>query len=86
MISGFGAENHPNGGRPAPGAGPRLRAYQGGNAMRKIVLRFGLLSGVILLADSAVLLPLCMKGIVNFEHNEVIGAVGGLKKDIVEKP
>lgn len=41
--------------------------------LRNIVLRFGLLSGVILLADSAVLLPLCMKGIVNFEHNEVIG-------------
>lgn len=41
--------------------------------MRNIVLRFGLTSGVILAAASAVLLPLCMKGIVNFEHNEILG-------------
>jgi Protein of unknown function (DUF4199) len=41
--------------------------------LRNIVLRFGLASGVILVAVSAVMMPLCMKGIINFEHQEVLG-------------
>ena len=41
--------------------------------MRKIVLRFGLASGVILILVSAVMMPLCMKGVINFEHQEVLG-------------
>jgi len=41
--------------------------------MRNIVLRFGLASGVILILVSAVLMPLCMKGVINFEHNEILG-------------
>lgn len=41
--------------------------------MQKIVLRFGLLSGVILVALSAVMLPLCLKGVINFDHSEVLG-------------
>jgi hypothetical protein len=40
--------------------------------MKKIVLRFGLASGAILVALSAVLLP-CMQGSSNFDHGEVIG-------------
>jgi len=39
--------------------------------MRNIVLRFGLASGVILVALSAVTLPLCMKGVI--EHSLVVG-------------
>jgi len=38
--------------------------------MQKIVLRFGLASGGILVAISAVMLPLCMRG---GDYNEVIG-------------
>jgi hypothetical protein len=41
--------------------------------MRNIVLRFGLASGVILALVSGVMLPLCMKGIINFQHQEVLG-------------
>lgn len=41
--------------------------------MRNIVLRFGLASGVILILVSAVMMPLCMKGVINFEHQEVLG-------------
>jgi Protein of unknown function (DUF4199) len=41
--------------------------------MKKIVLRFGLASGVLLLALSAVLLPLCMNGTIDFDHSEVLG-------------
>ena len=39
--------------------------------MQKIVLRFGLLSGAILVVFSAVMTPLCMRG--GFEHGEVVG-------------
>src|SRR5262245_31629187 len=39
--------------------------------MKKIVLRFGLASGLILVALSAVLMPLCMNG--GFDHSEVVG-------------
>jgi len=41
--------------------------------MRKIVLRYGLASGAILVLMAAVMMPLCMKGIIDFDHNEVIG-------------
>lgn len=41
--------------------------------MRKIVLRFGLASGVVLIALSAVMLPLCMRGIIDFAYRLVLG-------------
>jgi hypothetical protein len=41
--------------------------------VRNIVLRFGLTSGVILMVLSAVMLPLCMKGIIDFDHSEILG-------------
>jgi uncharacterized protein DUF4199 len=41
--------------------------------MKKIVLRFGLASGVILVAMTAVMLPLCMRGVIDFDHSEIIG-------------
>lgn len=41
--------------------------------MQKIVLRFGLASGTILVAMTAVMLPLCMRGTIHFDHSEVIG-------------
>jgi hypothetical protein len=41
--------------------------------MQKIVLRFGLASGAILVAISAVMLPLCLNGTIDFDHSEVLG-------------
>src|SRR5829696_6456333 len=41
--------------------------------MKRIVLRFGLVSGVILMALSAVMLPLCMNGTIDFDHSELLG-------------
>lgn len=38
--------------------------------MKRIVLRFGLASGLLLLIQGAVMLPLCMKAI---DHGEVLG-------------
>lgn len=38
--------------------------------MKKIVLRYGLASGAVLAALSAVLTPLCMNGVI---HSEVVG-------------
>lgn len=40
--------------------------------MKKIVLRFGLASGAILVTLSAIMLP-CMNGSVDFDYGEVIG-------------
>ena len=40
--------------------------------MKKIVLRFGLASGAILLVLSAIMLP-CMNGTIDFEYGEVLG-------------
>jgi uncharacterized protein DUF4199 len=40
--------------------------------MKKVVLRYGLWSGAILIALSAVMLP-CMNGTVDFDHGEVLG-------------
>jgi uncharacterized protein DUF4199 len=41
--------------------------------MQKIVLRYGLASGAVLVAISGVMLPLCMKGVLNFDHSEIAG-------------
>src|SRR5215204_456982 len=42
--------------------------------MKKIVLRFGLASGAILVVMTAAMLFLCMKeGTMSFEHSELIG-------------
>lgn len=41
--------------------------------MKKIVLRFGLASGIVLAAASAVLMPLCMSGKIQFENSETLG-------------
>lgn len=41
--------------------------------MQKTILRFGLASGAILLAMSAVMMPLCMNGTIDFDHSEVLG-------------
>lgn len=41
--------------------------------MKKIVLRYGLASGLILIAMTSVMLPLSMKGTIDFEHGELIG-------------
>jgi hypothetical protein len=42
-------------------------------AMKKIVLRFGLASGLILMTMTAVMLPLTMNGTIDFEYGELIG-------------
>jgi len=41
--------------------------------MKKIVLTFGLISGGILLAMGAVILPLCMSGVIDFDNSEIVG-------------
>lgn len=41
--------------------------------MRKTVLRFGLASGAVLVAMTAVMLPLCMKGVIDFDQSEIVG-------------
>ena len=41
--------------------------------MQRIVLRFGLASGGILVAMTAVMMPLCMRGVIDFSHSEIIG-------------
>lgn len=41
--------------------------------MKKIVLTFGLISGAILAAMTAILLPLCMSGVINFDQQEIVG-------------
>lgn len=41
--------------------------------MKRIVLRFGLASGALLIALSAITLPLCLKGKLNFDHMELVG-------------
>lgn len=41
--------------------------------MQKIVLRFGLASGVLLIALAAVMMPLCMTGVINFDYSEILG-------------
>ncbi len=41
--------------------------------MKRIVLTFGLISGAILAAMTAVMLPLCMSGVIDFDKSEVVG-------------
>ncbi len=41
--------------------------------MKRIVLTFGLISGAILAAMTAVMLPLCMSGVVDFDKSEIVG-------------
>ncbi|HEX3554796.1 MAG TPA: DUF4199 domain-containing protein [Thermoanaerobaculia bacterium] len=41
--------------------------------MQRIVLRFGLASGAILVALASVMMPLCMKGIIDVDHSEILG-------------
>jgi hypothetical protein len=41
--------------------------------MRKIVLRFGLASGCILVAMASITMPLCLNGTIDFDHSEVLG-------------
>jgi hypothetical protein len=42
-------------------------------AMKRIVLRYGLASGVILLAIAGVMLPLCLNGTIGFNQGELVG-------------
>ena len=41
--------------------------------MQRIVLRFGLASGGILVAMALVMMPLCMRGTLDFDHSEILG-------------
>ena len=41
--------------------------------MRKIVLRFGLASGCILVAMASITMPLCLNGTLDFDNSEVLG-------------
>lgn len=41
--------------------------------MKRIVLKFGLISGAIISGATAIMLPLCMRGVLDFGASEVIG-------------
>lgn len=41
--------------------------------MKRIVFRFGLASGAILIAMPAVMMPLCMNGTIDFANSELLG-------------
>jgi uncharacterized protein DUF4199 len=41
--------------------------------MQKIVLRYGLASGLILIGLSAVMTPLCLRGTLDLDHSQVLG-------------
>ncbi|HEX6863176.1 MAG TPA: DUF4199 domain-containing protein [Thermoanaerobaculia bacterium] len=41
--------------------------------MKRIVLRYGLASGVLLMAMGSVMMTLCMKGIIGFDNSELLG-------------
>jgi hypothetical protein len=41
--------------------------------MKKIVLRFGLASGTVLVALAIVMMPLCLNGTLDFDHSEILG-------------
>src|SRR5688572_22148517 len=73
MISGLRPQNHPKVGRQAGRRAAKLRPNIGETLMKRIVLRFGLASGAVLLAMSAVILPLCMNGTLNFDNSELVG-------------
>jgi hypothetical protein len=72
MIPGFKPQNHPIVGRQARRRGATLRANRGEMTMKKIVLRYGIASGVILMTLGAVMTP-CLNGTIDFEHGEILG-------------
>lgn len=41
--------------------------------MKNIILKYGLGSGIILGAMTAIMLPLCMKGVIDFSNSELLG-------------
>ena len=41
--------------------------------MKKIVVTFGLISGAILAAMTAVMIPLCMSGVIDFDKSQIVG-------------
>jgi len=41
--------------------------------MKNVVLRFGLMSGLILLSLSAIMMPLCLNGTMDLDHSEILG-------------
>lgn len=41
--------------------------------MKRIVIKFGLISGAILAAITAIMMPLCMSGVIDFDRSEVLG-------------
>ena len=41
--------------------------------MQKIVLRFGLASGALLVAMAAVMMPLCLNGTIDIHNSEILG-------------
>jgi hypothetical protein len=41
--------------------------------LKKLVLTFGLISGAIISAMTAIMLPLCMNGTIDFDNSEIIG-------------
>ncbi|HET9229230.1 MAG TPA: DUF4199 domain-containing protein [Thermoanaerobaculia bacterium] len=41
--------------------------------MKRIVIRYGIASGLILMAIAAVMLPLCLNGTIGFEQGELVG-------------
>ncbi|HEY0513688.1 MAG TPA: DUF4199 domain-containing protein [Thermoanaerobaculia bacterium] len=41
--------------------------------MQKIVLRFGLASGFVLVAMALIMTPLCLRGTLDFAHSEILG-------------
>jgi hypothetical protein len=41
--------------------------------MKRTIWKFGLLTGAIIAGMTAIMLPLCMKGIVDWSHQEIIG-------------
>lgn len=41
--------------------------------MKRIVVTFGLISGAILAAMTAVMIPLCMSGVIDFDKSQIVG-------------
>lgn len=41
--------------------------------MRRIVLKYGIVAGIVVSAEMAVMLPLCMNGVVDFSASELVG-------------
>jgi hypothetical protein len=41
--------------------------------LKKVVLKYGLMSGAVLAALSAILMPLCLGGIIDFKYQELVG-------------